>query len=546
MSDGPRTRWGTLAGTLLLAAVAVLGLLFGRVGRHPPLSGAVPDAPAFALLRTLDRGVGPVTWSPDGRQLAGVGANAIVLWDVVAGRRIRSMEAPAALAVAWSPDGQTLAVGTGGNGIWLIDPTNGRRRGLLGQEADKVEVPSEVASVAWSPDGRALATADDWPGTIIIWNTLTWHAQARVSGQRGRHLSSLAWSPDGRHLAAMVDDAAQIWDAGSGQLQTTLGPLPPTATSNEGNPGIPPPQWNRNYSLAWARDGRRLALVGPGSLQVWDSSTGREVQSMLLDPLPANPVYPLAWWGGDRWLLGPPPAHASPWANSVGLWDPASGQAATIVPLGAPRIEAFVPSPDGSLLAVSSGTGLAIWGSVDSLPGMTPNGLPTPTLWQLVPTATAPITPGLPLPAPAPTRPGVPVGSPGLPLPVTTGAPVPMPTEASPRPLPRAFVDCPCSPKAGEGSAYHVTSLRNGVVRGVPVSLIAGSLKDNNLPPNLREFGMVQIDGAGPHEWGEYSLPTRTGPLRITAAQGTCLTLVAADQGTYHFDVLTRLWHCSP
>ncbi len=96
-------------------------------------------------------------------------------------------------AVAFSPDGNTLAAGSGpaDGRIYLRDAATGRvLRKLQGHTA-------EVHSLRYSPDGLLLASGSD-DRTTRLWDVKTGNQVYRFPGD-GR---ALAFSPDGRLLAA--------------------------------------------------------------------------------------------------------------------------------------------------------------------------------------------------------------------------------------------------------------------------------------------------------------------------------------------------------
>jgi WD40 repeat protein len=113
---------------------------------------------------------GPPVWSlalsPDGRTLAaaGTGANdSAALWELATGRRRDSFRGPAGVdAVAFAPDGASLATGGSSGDVRLWDAA-GRKRQLLGWHF------KEVTAVAFSPDGRTLASAS-WDSTVRLWD----------------------------------------------------------------------------------------------------------------------------------------------------------------------------------------------------------------------------------------------------------------------------------------------------------------------------------------------------------------------------------------
>ena len=119
----------------------------------------------FAILRGHTDDVNGVAFSPDGRMLASVswGSPFVILWDVNSQSRIRTLPSGSALAVAWSPDGQTLAVGEAyDDDIHLFDPNTGSLKQRLHGHSN------DVLSVAFHPNGQILASGskDD---TIRIW-----------------------------------------------------------------------------------------------------------------------------------------------------------------------------------------------------------------------------------------------------------------------------------------------------------------------------------------------------------------------------------------
>ena len=106
---------------------------------------------------------------------------------------------------------------------------------------------------------------------------------------------------------------------------------------------------------------------------------------------------------------------------------------------------------------------------------------------------------------------------------------------------------------SGWGSIYRITNRWLGRIHDRNVTVLAGSLVDDRLQMIWREpqQGIVIVwvwppPGSEDNlEQTNYVTPTRSGIVRITSFQDTCLTLTA-DNTNFQFDAATRTWECSP
>jgi WD40 repeat protein len=132
----------------------------------------------------------------------------IRIYDAVKGTGLRTLrvETGRLLVVTFSPDGRYLA-GAGSNG--LIQLWNVR----TGREALRLRGHSEwVRSLAFHPDGQRLASASD-DRTVKIWDTVLGRELLSLPGHEGP-VNQVVFGPDGHRLAsADRSGTVKVWDA---------------------------------------------------------------------------------------------------------------------------------------------------------------------------------------------------------------------------------------------------------------------------------------------------------------------------------------------
>jgi WD40 repeat protein len=169
----------------------------------------------WALIGHTDR-VNAVLFAPDGQTLASSGRDYTVrLWNVADGRL--RWRVPGFGQMAFLPDQQTLAVGSGASGhTKLWDLATGLEKARLQSH------PTWVLCVAESPDGRTIAAAG-FQTVIQLWDLESKQVRAVLAGHRD-NVHSLAFSPDGRQLvSASQDGTVKLWDAVKGREIATIG-----------------------------------------------------------------------------------------------------------------------------------------------------------------------------------------------------------------------------------------------------------------------------------------------------------------------------------
>ena len=156
--------------------------------------------------------VGVPVWAPDGKRLAYVREDSILITDTAGGPPVRltpsGMKDSAFDEPSWSPDGHRLAVsgpwqdgsarayldGPRGAGIWEVDLANGRSRRVT---------PEGVAAraPAYSPGGRELAffVADSSGGFHLDVQAIE-RARRTITREPGIEPRRVRWSPEGDSL----------------------------------------------------------------------------------------------------------------------------------------------------------------------------------------------------------------------------------------------------------------------------------------------------------------------------------------------------------
>lgn len=192
-----------------LWALSAAGSLVVALDTNPP---EVMKAKAQCDLCTIDSGSSKklhsfsiigfhyqAYWSPDGKTLAMPGeGSGVELLDPGVGRRIRSTESYSDAAVCWSPDGRMLA-SVSYDKVLLCDAASGKK--IHGFVATK----AQFLDVAFSPDGSTLATHDSSDGSVVIWKVPARQPAVKVSLD-DRRLASL-WTDLAGDDAAKADQA---------------------------------------------------------------------------------------------------------------------------------------------------------------------------------------------------------------------------------------------------------------------------------------------------------------------------------------------------
>jgi WD40 repeat protein len=284
------------------------------------------DGSSLSLCRRI--GCGPVTFSPDGEDLAlGHGDGRVQTGKDVLEPQESSLPGPLPRSEAWcvafAPDGKALAAGYDNrNGpltqtLRLWDLSAPRAKALPGHEGT-------VMALAISPDGKSMATAS-FDRTVRIWNMAPGQCLHELRGHTDA-VRALAFSADGRRIASAGSDLSiRFWNVDDGSpVRVWVG------------------HGDAIRSLTFSPNGDFLiSAANDRTIKIWNAQDGSLLRSIFdedkVQSVACSPDGLLLASGNEK--------------NTVELWQLATGSLWKSLPGHTGKVRSVTFSADGKTLA---------------------------------------------------------------------------------------------------------------------------------------------------------------------------------------------------
>ncbi|MGW5861664.1 nSTAND1 domain-containing NTPase [Streptomyces sp. NPDC055239] len=293
------------------------------------------DAADGRLQKTLSSGsltVEAIAFSPDGATLAaGGGDMSVRLWDIKTGRTRTTLigHTDTVNGIAFSPDGKTVATGSSDRTIRIWRTPREPVKTVVGQAA-------HASAAAFSPDGRTLAIGQE-DGSTWLWDVKSGRVSKMLTGHTA-DVTSVAFSPDGKTVATGSNDmTVRLWDAGTGRALSVLSP------QND-------PVKGGFFAVAFSPDGKRLAVGDGYRVWLWELATQHVRKKVLIGP--TDLMFVTFSPDGTTLAIGG--------SKTVRLWDTTDGRIRSTISVHPELVSSTAFSPSGRTLAIASSEALRL------------------------------------------------------------------------------------------------------------------------------------------------------------------------------------------
>ncbi len=219
-------------------------------------------AKSSAAAKEAEKPIKAAAFSPDGTIFATTGDDGLIhTWDSTTGMAVEVYEEKTLAAAGTKP----------GSGIppefWNLTTEWKLARTIGSPNADSI-LTDRVTALDFSPDGKTLAVGSGEPsrsGQIKLFDLATGKETLTIKEPHSDTVNCLAFSPDGKQLASCAADRfVKLWNLADGKL----------VRSFEGHT-------HHVLGIAWRPDGRVLVSSGADMvLKVWDARSGDQLRTV--------------------------------------------------------------------------------------------------------------------------------------------------------------------------------------------------------------------------------------------------------------------------
>ncbi|KAF3074260.1 hypothetical protein CFAM422_003533 [Trichoderma lentiforme] len=308
-----------------------------------------------------DRTGGPIhglAFSPDSKTIASGDEDATVsLWDVETGACFRKLATythrhSPITAIAFRLDSKKLVfrswAPSENTSIRVLDIATGR------SQETHMSHDNGIWAIAFSPDGRTIAVGSEY-GVIRLWDAdlgmQPWMsgdtARPKAGPTRSKIIEKMVFSPDGKILALstiFLSREVELWDTSKGTCQNIID-VPPWLFASKHAVS-----WGWDGAITFSPDGGTLAL-GCCGICLWDVATAREVRHPTLSGTHCTAI---AFSPNGEELA------SSLGGSDIQLQNLATGGTRRIFNRRAVQVDAITFFPEGETLAVVYHSGLIL------------------------------------------------------------------------------------------------------------------------------------------------------------------------------------------
>ncbi|MCG9132009.1 T9SS type A sorting domain-containing protein [Candidatus Poribacteria bacterium] len=301
-----------------------------------------PDSTILATADNYDNGGDFLT--------GGIGGGRVRLWDADTGTEIATLLqdedfSDTVLSVAFSPDGKTLAAGGNNLYLWNVETrTEIARLPIVGEP---------LRDITFTPDGTTLS------GVIVnSWRMRSWGVyrtpekailtEITTLGQARGHTKRVRFGPDSKTLVSFDNKGARLWDTDTGKEIRTL--FHTESESLAGDLGDFSPD-GTTFALVFSTNYLHDRNPEIGNLELWDAETRTRKRTL---GSPTLPVESVAFSKNGKRIAGGR-------RDGVVVWDVETGEEIATLPYDHP-VRSVALSPNGKILAGGDSNGIVkLW-----------------------------------------------------------------------------------------------------------------------------------------------------------------------------------------